>query len=52
MSCGYITDHDRTCPWVMVRLPKAHPDALRDLLRGAHGLALSERRPRRTTPRG
>jgi len=28
----YITDHYLHAPWVLVRLSKAHPDALRDLL--------------------
>jgi hypothetical protein len=31
----YITDHYLKYPWVLVRLPKVHPDALRDLLKGA-----------------
>jgi hypothetical protein len=31
MSCGDITDHDRTYPWGPVRLPKAQPDVLNDL---------------------
>ena len=48
----YITDHYRSSPWVLVRLPKVHPDAMRDLLHGAHRLALLERRPRKKTPRG
>jgi len=48
----YITDHYRSYPWVLVRLLNVHPDALRDLLQGAHRLALSERRPRKKTPRG
>jgi len=43
----YITDHYLNYPWVLVRLPKVHPDAIRDLLHGAHRLALSEQgRPR------
>ncbi|HVY95158.1 MAG TPA: MmcQ/YjbR family DNA-binding protein [Bryobacteraceae bacterium] len=28
----YITDHYLNVPWVLVRLSKVHPDALRDLL--------------------
>jgi hypothetical protein len=28
----YITDHHRDYEWMLVRLSKAHPDALRDLL--------------------
>jgi hypothetical protein len=35
----YITDHYLNYPWVLVRLPKVHPDALRDLLKGAVRLA-------------
>ncbi|MFI5127440.1 MAG: MmcQ/YjbR family DNA-binding protein, partial [Candidatus Acidiferrales bacterium] len=35
----YITDHYLKYPWVLVRLPKVHSDALRDLLKGAVRLA-------------
>src|SRR5579872_1480941 len=28
----YITDHYLNAPWILVRLSKVHPDALRDLL--------------------
>lgn len=35
----YITDHYLRYPWVLVRLPKVHPDAMRDLLKGAARLA-------------
>ena len=35
----YITDHYLKYPWVLVRLSKVHPDALRDLLKGAVRLA-------------
>jgi hypothetical protein len=35
----YITDHYLSAPWVLVRLWKAHPDALRDLLGRALKLA-------------
>jgi hypothetical protein len=31
----YITDHYLNYPWVLVRLSRVHPDALRDLLRMA-----------------
>ena len=31
----YLTDHYRNAPWILVRLPRVHADALRDLLRGA-----------------
>ena len=35
----YITDHYLKAPWVLVRLSKVHPDALRDLLARALKLA-------------
>ena len=35
----YLTDHYRNCPWILVRLPRVHSDALRDLLRDAVRLA-------------
>jgi hypothetical protein len=40
----FITDHYRNYPWVLVRLSRVHPDALRDLLRMAHRLAVSSKR--------
>ena len=40
----YITDHYRNYEWVLVRLPRIHPEALRDLLRMAHRLASSSKR--------
>lgn len=40
----YITDHYLKYPWVLVRLPKVHPDAMRDLLKGAIRLALAAKR--------
>jgi hypothetical protein len=42
----YLTDHYLNYPWILVRLPRVHPDALRDLLRGAVRLASVQ------TPRG
>jgi|SRR5271156_3282148 len=44
-----ITDHYLKYEWVLVRLSRVHPDALRDLLRMAHKLAAAEKRrtPRR-----
>jgi hypothetical protein len=45
----YLTDHYRYYPWILVRLPRVHPDALRDLLGGAVRLA-SVQTPRRATP--
>ena len=48
----YVTDHYRNYPWVLVRLPRVHPDALRDLLRTAWRLASSStRRTRRRARR-
>ena len=35
----YITDHYLNYPWVLVRLSRVHPDALRDLLGRAWRLA-------------
>ncbi len=35
----YLTDHYLNYPWILVRLPVVHPDALRDLLGGAVRLA-------------
>ena len=40
----YITDHYRNYPWVLLRLSRVHPDALRDLLHMAHRLAASSKR--------
>jgi len=48
----YVTDHYVGYPWVLIRLPKAHPDAMNDLLHVAHRLASSEkRRPRKKAAR-
>ena len=47
----YLTDHyvdDRT-PCVLVRLSRVSPDALRDLIRGAHRLISATPAKRRTT---
>jgi hypothetical protein len=35
----YITDHYLNAPWVLVRLSRVHPDALRDLIGRALKLA-------------
>ena len=40
----FITDHYVNYPWVLVRLPKVHPDAMRDLLKGAVRLATASKR--------
>jgi len=45
----YITDHYLNYEWVLVRMSRVHPDALRDLLRGAWRSAASEK-PRKTRP--
>jgi hypothetical protein len=47
----YLTDHYLNYPWILVRLPRVHPDALRDLLRGAIRLAgRAPSAPRRRAP--
>src|ERR1035438_9103069 len=51
----YLTDHYRNYPWILVRLPRVHPDALRDLLGGAlrrAGRVAAAARPRAAGPRG
>jgi hypothetical protein len=40
----YITDHYLKYPWVLVRLSRVHPDALRDLLGRACRLAAAAKR--------
>jgi hypothetical protein len=40
----YITDHYLRYPWVLVRLSRVHPDALRDLLGRAWRLASASTR--------
>ena len=40
----YITDHYLNYPWVLVRLSRVQPDALRDLLGGARRSAAAEKR--------
>ncbi len=40
-SVYYITDHYLNYEWVLVRMSRVHPDALRDLLRGAWRSAAS-----------
>jgi hypothetical protein len=39
----YITDHYLNAPWVLVRLSRVHPDALRDLLGRSLRLAASQK---------
>jgi hypothetical protein len=44
----YITDHYRNYPWILVRLSKARPDQLRDLLLGSWRRAAAQStRPKR-----
>lgn len=40
----FITDHYLKYPWVLVRLSKLHPDALRDLLQIGYRAALASKR--------
>ena len=40
----YITDHYLNYEWVLVRLARVHPDALRDLLRMAWRTAAASKR--------
>ncbi|SRR5258708_5461591 len=47
----YLTDHYRNYTWILVRLPRVHPDALRDLLRGAVRLASMQASRRRSSAR-
>jgi hypothetical protein len=50
----YITDHYLKYPWVLVRLPRIHPDAMRDLIRMAWRAAAATKRraaPTRRAPR-
>src|SRR6204780_2726265 len=42
----YITDHYLKYEWVLVRLSRVHPDAMRDLIRGAWRLAATEKKKR------
>jgi len=39
----FITDHYLNYPWILVSFARVHPDAMRDLLRGAWKSAMSER---------
>lgn len=49
----FITDHYLEYPWILVRLSKVQPDAMRDLLKGAWKLAAggSNARGTRQKPR-
>ena len=39
----YITDHYLNYPWILVRMSRVRPDALRDLLRGAWRCAAADK---------
>jgi hypothetical protein len=47
----YITDHYLNYEWILVRLARVHPDALRDLLRGAWRLAAEKKKGKQSGPR-
>jgi hypothetical protein len=50
----YITDHYLNYEWILVRVARVHPEALRDLQRGAWQAAAAAKknaRPRRPAPR-
>jgi hypothetical protein len=40
----FITDHYLNYPWILVRMSRVQPDAMRDLLRGAWKLATAEKK--------
>jgi hypothetical protein len=42
----FITDHYLKYPWILVRLSRAKPDAMQDLLRGAWKSASASKRRR------
>jgi hypothetical protein len=45
----FITDHYLNYEWVLVRLDRVDPDALRDLLRGAWRSAAADKKKRKRT---
>ena len=47
----YITDHYTNYPWVLASMKRITPEALRDLLRGAHRFALAEKTPHKRSTR-
>jgi hypothetical protein len=47
----FLTDHYLNYGWVLVRLDRVHPDALRDLLRGAWRAAAAAKKQKQTAPR-
>ena len=46
----FITDHYLNYPWILVRIDRIDPVALRDLLRAAHRAVAAEK-PKRSTKR-
>ncbi len=40
----FITDHYLNYPYILVKLARVQPDAMRDLLRGARKLAAAEKK--------
>jgi hypothetical protein len=47
----FLTDHYLDYPWILVRLARVQPEAMRDLLTGAWRLAMADKR-RATRRRG
>src|SRR5262249_49973456 len=47
----FITDHYRNYPWILVRLSKVHPDALRELLQIGYRNALPAKRAHKPASR-
>ncbi len=45
----FITDHYLNYEWILVRLDRVDPDALRDLLRGAWRSAAADKKKRKRT---
>jgi hypothetical protein len=45
----FITDHYLDYPYILVRLSRVHPDAMRDLLRGAWRLAAADKKKTRAS---
>ncbi len=45
----YLKEHYVNYPSVLVRIARAHPDALRDLLGGAYRFVMPKGRPRKAT---
>ena len=41
----HLTDHYLDYPWILVRLSKVHPDAMRDLVKMAWALVAPTKRP-------